>query len=199
MSDPRQGELWRTVRGIPTEISVGEDEGLPAEGAASFDNLQPVNRRLLTLRTRSTSRIWIRGGSRPRVWESWRPDGRLGDDLLPGHCGRHPLPGRGDVRVRDLYVPPGGIGLWQGAMRDASEDIHSSLVAVATERQGVLDRPPLHRPARRPAHDQPLRDHADERGALAGLRRQALDPRHRGPPTHRLTGWLSPRPGSCRA
>jgi mRNA interferase MazF len=39
--------VTRTVRGIPTEIAVGKDEGLPAEGAASFDNLQPVNRHLL--------------------------------------------------------------------------------------------------------------------------------------------------------
>ena len=42
--------VTRTVRDIPTEIAVGKDEGLPAEGAASFDNLQPVNRHLLTQR-----------------------------------------------------------------------------------------------------------------------------------------------------
>jgi mRNA interferase MazF len=40
--------VTRTVRGIPTEIALGEAEGLPVEGAASFDNLQPVNRHLLT-------------------------------------------------------------------------------------------------------------------------------------------------------
>jgi mRNA interferase MazF len=37
----------RTVRGIPTEIALGRDEGLPAECAASFDNLQPISRHLL--------------------------------------------------------------------------------------------------------------------------------------------------------
>lgn len=42
--------VTRTVRGIPTEIALGEDEGLPAPCAASFDNLQPVNRHLLTRR-----------------------------------------------------------------------------------------------------------------------------------------------------
>jgi mRNA interferase MazF len=42
--------VTRTVRGIPTEIALGEEEGLPAEGAASFDNLQPINRHLLTER-----------------------------------------------------------------------------------------------------------------------------------------------------
>lgn len=42
--------LTRTVRGIPTEIPFGPDDGLPAECAASFDNLQPINRALLTER-----------------------------------------------------------------------------------------------------------------------------------------------------
>ncbi|HKG39679.1 MAG TPA: type II toxin-antitoxin system PemK/MazF family toxin [Conexibacter sp.] len=42
--------VTRTVRGIPTEIALGADEGLPVECAASFDNLQPVNRALLTER-----------------------------------------------------------------------------------------------------------------------------------------------------
>jgi len=72
--EPRQGEVWwagnkrrpvlivtrseavtvlrrllvapvtRTVRGIPMEVRLGEDEGLPVTCAASFDNLQPVNR-----------------------------------------------------------------------------------------------------------------------------------------------------------
>jgi mRNA interferase MazF len=50
--------VTRTVRGIPTEIALGDDEGLPVECAASFDNLQPINRHLLTERVGglSTSR-----------------------------------------------------------------------------------------------------------------------------------------------
>jgi mRNA interferase MazF len=42
--------VTRTIRGIPTEVALGEDEGLPVACAASFDNLQPVNRHLLTQR-----------------------------------------------------------------------------------------------------------------------------------------------------
>jgi len=42
--------VTRTVRGIPTEIALSDEEGLPVACAASFDNLQPVNRRLLTAR-----------------------------------------------------------------------------------------------------------------------------------------------------
>ena len=39
--------VTRTVRGIPTEISLGPDEGLAAECAASFDILQPIRRAFL--------------------------------------------------------------------------------------------------------------------------------------------------------
>lgn len=36
--------VTRTVRGIPTEIAVGEAQGLSVESAAAFDNLQPIRR-----------------------------------------------------------------------------------------------------------------------------------------------------------
>jgi mRNA interferase MazF len=36
--------VTRTVRDIPTEISLGDGEGLPEVCAASFDNLQRVRR-----------------------------------------------------------------------------------------------------------------------------------------------------------
>lgn len=42
--------VTRTVRSIPTEVALGPAEGLPVDCAASFDNLQPVNRHLLTER-----------------------------------------------------------------------------------------------------------------------------------------------------
>ena len=32
--------ITRTVRGIPTEVSLGPDDGLPAECVATFDNLR---------------------------------------------------------------------------------------------------------------------------------------------------------------
>jgi mRNA interferase MazF len=40
--------VTRTVRDIPTELALGEREGLPVECAASFDNLQRVRRAALT-------------------------------------------------------------------------------------------------------------------------------------------------------
>jgi mRNA interferase MazF len=42
--------ITRTVRGIPTEIALGDAEGLSSESAATFDNLQPIRRSFLTER-----------------------------------------------------------------------------------------------------------------------------------------------------
>lgn len=53
--------LTRTVRGIPTEIRLGEAEGLVAECAAAFDNLQRIHRSALT------ERIGDLGGRRLQI------------------------------------------------------------------------------------------------------------------------------------
>ena len=42
--------VTRTTRGIPTELSLGEEEGLGVACAASFDNLQTIPRYALTSR-----------------------------------------------------------------------------------------------------------------------------------------------------
>jgi mRNA interferase MazF len=42
--------VTRTVRGIPTEVPLGPDEGLPAESVASFDNVETVPKSALTKR-----------------------------------------------------------------------------------------------------------------------------------------------------
>lgn len=42
--------VTRTVRDIPTEIHLGEADGLPIDCAASFDNLQRIRRSALTER-----------------------------------------------------------------------------------------------------------------------------------------------------
>ena len=40
--------VTRTVRGIPTELPLEPDDGLPQSCAASFDNLQPIRKSFLT-------------------------------------------------------------------------------------------------------------------------------------------------------
>lgn len=42
--------VTRTIRGIATEILLGTGDGLPSPCVASFDNIQPVHRSLLTTR-----------------------------------------------------------------------------------------------------------------------------------------------------
>jgi hypothetical protein len=38
-------------------------------------------------------------------------------------------------QMRDLLIPAGGIGLWQGAVRDSSEELHGILAGVVAERR----------------------------------------------------------------
>jgi mRNA interferase MazF len=38
------------IRGLPSELALGVDEGLPVESVASFDNLQPFSKALLVRR-----------------------------------------------------------------------------------------------------------------------------------------------------
>jgi len=40
--------VTRTVRGIPTDLPLDLDDGLPESCAASFDNLQPIRKSFLT-------------------------------------------------------------------------------------------------------------------------------------------------------
>lgn len=47
--------VTRTVRGIPTEVQLGERDGMPVECAISLDNLRTVPQRLLTERITSLS------------------------------------------------------------------------------------------------------------------------------------------------
>jgi mRNA interferase MazF len=46
-----------TVREIPTEVPLGTDEGLATPCAASFDNLRPLRRSLLTERVGRLSAV----------------------------------------------------------------------------------------------------------------------------------------------
>ena len=42
--------VTRTIRDIPTELRLGPDDGMPAECAASFDNIRVVPKALLVER-----------------------------------------------------------------------------------------------------------------------------------------------------
>ena len=42
--------ITRRVRGVPSELPVGGDEGLPTRSVAAFDSLQPIAKALLVRR-----------------------------------------------------------------------------------------------------------------------------------------------------
>lgn len=42
--------ITRTIRGIPTEVGLGRDDGMPTDCAASFDNLRVVPKAYLVER-----------------------------------------------------------------------------------------------------------------------------------------------------
>lgn len=58
--------VTRRIRGIPSELPVGADEGLPVESVASFDNLHPFPKAMLVRRL---------GGLGPRLHEVCRVAG----------------------------------------------------------------------------------------------------------------------------
>lgn len=49
--------VTRTVRGIPTEVSLGPDQGLEFESAATMDNLLTFPKSMLTSRIGELSEI----------------------------------------------------------------------------------------------------------------------------------------------
>ena len=49
--------VTRTVRGIPSELALGSDEGLAVDCAANFDSLQAIPRGALTQRVGALSAL----------------------------------------------------------------------------------------------------------------------------------------------
>jgi hypothetical protein len=63
------------------------------------------------------------------VLQGWHPT----LEYRPGQP--HTEPDQFRRQVRDLYIPAGGIGFWQGVVRDADDVFHEGLVAVIKERR----------------------------------------------------------------
>ena len=59
-------------------------------------------------------------------------------------------------QVRDLSVPGGDTGYWQGALRDPAEELFTSTRRAIEEEEPHHDRAVLHRPRRQPSNDQPI-------------------------------------------
>jgi hypothetical protein len=63
------------------------------------------------------------------VLQGWHPT----PDYRPGQP--HAEVDRFRRQGRDLYVPAGGVGFWQGAVRDRDDAFHGGLVAAILERR----------------------------------------------------------------
>jgi hypothetical protein len=66
------------------------------------------------------------------VLQGWLP----WPELLTGEAG-HPDPEEFHRQVRDIYVAPGDIGMWQGALREAGDELVVALAAARAERRGI--------------------------------------------------------------
>jgi hypothetical protein len=47
----------------------------------------------------------------------------------------HPPPEDFRRQVRDIYIAPGEVGMWQGALRDANDDVSRGIAAARAERR----------------------------------------------------------------
>ncbi len=68
-------------------------------------------------------------GSGIAVLQAWRPSPEEGDTHV------RPEPATFRAQQRDFYIPPGGVGLWQGALRDPDEEVYSPMAAVCREQR----------------------------------------------------------------
>jgi hypothetical protein len=65
------------------------------------------------------------------VLQGWVPHSGL--DTSREHAEEHEY----RPQSRDLYVPAGDVGLWQGALRDPSEDHHSAVLDALARREMI--------------------------------------------------------------
>jgi hypothetical protein len=69
-------------------------------------------------------------GTGMAVLQAWHPH----EDLMTAES---PQPGLDEFRTlrRDQYIAGGGVGVWQGALRDAADPVRTALAAAATGRR----------------------------------------------------------------
>jgi hypothetical protein len=64
------------------------------------------------------------------VLQGWYP----WPNLVTGDVG-HPAPEDFRRQIRDIYIAPGDIGMWQGALREANDDDIAAMAAARAERR----------------------------------------------------------------
>jgi hypothetical protein len=64
------------------------------------------------------------------VLQGWHPWTELVTSAVD-----HPSPDDFRHQVRDIYIAPGEVGMWQGAMRDADDEVRRGIAAARAERR----------------------------------------------------------------
>ena len=123
---------------------------------------------------------WVHVGGGHAAAENRRRGDLPGDEPAERRLGDRRMPGLGrarraqadapsttfprtssDPQTRDLYIPAGDVGVWQGAIRERSDPDHDEVAARDLPARADHGRAPLLRPGRRAAHDHPVHAGAD--------------------------------------
>jgi hypothetical protein len=64
------------------------------------------------------------------VLQGWHP----WPELMVGDAD-HVAPEDFRRQIRDIYVAPGDVGMWQGALREATDDLHGEIASARAERR----------------------------------------------------------------
>ncbi len=105
-------------------------------------------------------------------------------DLITGEVGVNSIyrdPSEFTRLSRDIYIPAGDMGFWQGAFRDPSEERFIEVRRAIEQRRGDPHRPAVRGPRGRAAHDQSLLADPRRRRPVADVGGPPLEPRPRRP------------------
>jgi hypothetical protein len=106
----------------PQKIMFADGHWVRVEGnQAAVDEREEIIYLVLALRN---------VGAGLAVLQGWHPWDRhvIGDTP-------HPEPDDFRVHSRDIYIAPGDVGLWQGAIRDGDDEIRASISVARAERR----------------------------------------------------------------
>ncbi len=139
----------------PQKVGFSDDKWFMVGGGQGIAEVSPEAVYLVMALRNAGNGIAVLHG-----WHLY-PERQLGAEMQP-------TPVDGFTRLtRDLYVPVGDVGFWQGAFRDPSEPEFAQAAAAIRARQPMSSRPALRRQRGRAARNQPV--HASPRaGRKAG-------------------------------
>lgn len=106
------------------KIMFGDGHWVRAEGAQAVIDERDGNLYLaLAVRNVGSGLAVLQG------WHAWTESVTADVGHVPAEEFR--------THIRDLYIAPGDIGLWQGALRDVDDEVHRGVTTARTERRPI--------------------------------------------------------------